>query len=152
MSGSLENPRPLRKIAFIQTLKKILQDASQLSFRLGADIYIYNSPGFREIRKSACINVINEKIKFLVTTDNRIAIDEIDCLSAIFSKKVAFQFFDMLIQCGLPARMDETGVYYYERDALPYYSIKDKMITSEDPIKWTGRALIKGRYFNLWDD
>ncbi|HXP51175.1 MAG TPA: hypothetical protein VN922_14550 [Bacteroidia bacterium] len=153
MSGSLENPRPLRKIAFVQTIKKMLQDASKLSFRLGTDIHIYNSPGFREIRKTAYVNIINEKIKFLVTTDDRIAIDGIDSLSSIFPKDIAFRFFNILIQhYGLLARMDETGICYYEKDTLSYYSIKNKMITSEDPIKWTGRALIKGRYFNLWDD
>lgn len=145
------NPERLTDLALIRTVKKMLQEASKLSFRLGIDIYLYNLPKFREIKKYDFVKVINEEIKFLVTEDNRLATDGIEYLSATLSKNQAIQLFNYFSQRGLTVHENETGIFYYEEDTLSYYSIKDKMTTSEDPIKWSTRVLTKGRYFNLWD-
>jgi hypothetical protein len=152
ISTLMTEPEKLQDLALIRTVKKMLQEASKLSFRLGIDIYLYNSLGFREIKKYDYVNVINEKIKFLITGDNRIATDGIEFLSTILFRNQALQLFNYFSQRGLTVHEDRTGIFYYEEDTLPYYFVKNRMTTSDDPIKWSTRVLTKGRYFNLWDD
>jgi len=148
----LTEPEKLQDLALIQSVKKMLKEASELSFRLGIDIYLYNFLKYREIKKYEYVNIINKKVKFLITDDNRIATDGIECLSIILSKNQALRLFNYFSQQGLHVHEDETGIYYYEENTLPYYSVKDQMNTSEDPIKWSPHIFIIGKYFNQWND
>jgi hypothetical protein len=149
-----KSPQSLQDLALIQVIKKMLRDASDLSFRLGVDIYLYNFPGFHEIKKNSYVNIINKKVEFLVTKDKRIAARGIECISTILTKSLAKRLFNHFLphSFGFTMHEDETGIFYYEECTLPYHFVQECMTTLEDPIKWSSRALLKGRYFCLWDD
>jgi hypothetical protein len=138
----------LQDLALPHVIDKVLRDASKLSLRLGIDVYFYNFPGYREIKKCSSINFIDKEIKFFVTMDDRIAINGAECLSAILFPNEVTECFKEFQQMGLTIFKDKTGIYYFERDLLPYHFIKEHIVTFDDMSKWRLRDWIK--YFDLW--
>ena len=138
----------LQDLALPHVIDKVLRDASKLSLRLGIDVYVYNFPGYRKIKKSSSIDFVDERIEFFITKDNRIVIKGAECLSAVFLADRAARTFKRFQQIGLTISKDISGIYYFEKELLPYNVIKGNMETFGDTSKWRTKDWLI--YFNLW--
>src|ERR1700739_3156380 len=83
----------LEVLALPHVMEKLLRDASKLSHKLGTDVYVYHFPGHREIKKTSKITYLDEQINLNIMKDDRIAVEDADCLSAILRAKIMIKYF-----------------------------------------------------------
>lgn len=126
----------LEDLATPFALDRVLRDASKLSLRLGVNVYIYNFADHRTIKKFSCIDFIDKKIDFAITKDNRIAAEGADRLSGIILKDKAIKYFKRFQELGLNIFKDKSGIYYFEKEILPYHILKRNMTTFKDISRW----------------
>ena len=101
---SIKELHKLQDIALAHVADKTLWEASVLSSQLNINVYIYNYPEHREIKREIFNKFCKEgKIKTLVTKDNRIAVEGTIYLSIVLSKDQALTWFEYFHrQIGLP--------------------------------------------------
>ena len=125
---SIKGPHDLQDIALAHVADNAVRKASMLNSRLNQNIYLYHFPGNREIKGRNYADFGKEKIYYLTTNDDRIAVNDATCLSAILSKDQALKWFRYFHdQINLSIYKDRTGIYYVEEKLVPYYYTKDNL-------------------------